>query len=269
MADVKQNPWSAWSAPRDFIDASREWRIWSQLGWQDLLNRYRRSWAGPLWIIISALIFIGALSVVYSAIFNQKITEYVIIVAIGVPIWNFVSGVVGESVGVFVESETYIKQTRLNFFIYILRTIWRNFLVFLNQFVVSFLIVLFIGNIEFGSIPLVLIGIILMILQAIWIVPLLGVLGSRYRDLQPLIQNILLILFLTTPILWVPSLLGTRRFIADFNPLAHVIEVIRAPMLGQSPSFANYAVVISMAVLGGIVSALLYGRFKNRIVYWL
>ena len=245
------------------------WRLWTQLGWQDLLSRYRRSWAGPLWIFITAAVFIGALSLVYSALFNMDLGQYMPIVAIGMVAWNYVTGVTGESVQVFVESETYIKQTRLNLFIYVFRLIWRNILIFFNQFIITIAVIVVFGLFSFKTFPLAILGISLMFIQALWVVPLLGVLGARYRDLQPMIQSILLVFFLVTPIFWPPSLLGSRRIIADINPLAHLIAIMRDPLMGKVPPMASYLVVGGVTLTGLFLAAVIYGRFRNRIVYWL
>jgi homopolymeric O-antigen transport system permease protein len=245
------------------------WRLWSQLGWQDLLSRYRRSWAGPAWIFLTAAVFVGALSLVYSALFGMDLGEYIPIVAIGLVVWNFVTGTTGESVMVFVESEAYIRQTRLNLFVYIFRLIWRNVLIFMNQFTIPLFVIIVFDVFSFQTFPLAILGIFIMFFQAIWVVPLLGVLGTRFRDLQPMIQSILLIFFLVTPIFWPASLLGSRRIIADINPLSHLITIIREPLMGNVPPLTSYAVVGAVTIIGLILSGITYGRFKNRIVYWL
>ena len=184
-------------------------------------------------------------------------------------VWVFVSGITGEAPMVFVESEMYIRQTRLNLFIYILRMIWRNILIFCNGFLVALVVLVGFGAFTINTLPLALLGIFLMFLQALWLVPLLGILGARYRDMQPIIQNVLLCLFLVTPIFWSPDLLGSRRFIADYNPLAQLIAVVRMPLLGSIPPATSYAVVIALTVIGFTLSGIIFGRFRNRVVYWL
>jgi lipopolysaccharide transport system permease protein len=253
----------------DAIDGLKQYRLWSHLGWQDLLARYRRSWLGPLWIIASAMVFIGALSVVYGSLFKTDLASYIPIVAIGLAVWNFIAGISGESVTAFVESESYIRQIRLSYFVYVLRVVWRNILVFLNQFTLSIAVVIFFGTLELRLVPLVILGVLLLFAQALWVVPLMGILGSRYRDLQPVIQNALLVFFLVTPIFWSSSLLGDRQFIADFNPFNHLIVVVREPMLGNVPSALSYIVVTVGTIIGFSVAAYFYRRFRGRIVYWL
>jgi ABC-type polysaccharide/polyol phosphate export permease len=146
--------------------------------------------------------------------------------------------------------------------------LWRNALVFLNQAIVAVLVV-----IAFGQRPHALLGLLgigLLLLQGLWIVLLLGVLGARFRDLGPLVQLTFQILFFVTPIIWTPAMLGRENsWIATVNPLFHVIEVVRAPLLGGVPSPVSYAGALVTLCLGLVVALGVYARFRDRIVYWL
>ena len=203
----------------DFLAGAHAWRLWTKFGWHDMVARYRRSWIGPLWLILSAAIFIAALSLVYSTLFRMELSTYVPFVAVGVVIWGFISSVASESVNTFVESETYIRQVRANLFVYVLRVIWRNVLVFAHQFVVVLVVLALFATLELRMLPLAALGMFVLFLQALWITPLLGLIGTRFRDLQPIITNLLQVLFFITPVIWAPALLGSRRWIADMNPL--------------------------------------------------
>jgi lipopolysaccharide transport system permease protein len=76
-------------------------------------------------------------------------------------------------------------------------------------------------------------------------------------------------MFFVTPIMWSPSLLGDRQWIADFNPLHSLIAVVRDPLLGTVPGLATYAIVLGMTLAGFLLAILAYGKFKARVVYWL
>jgi lipopolysaccharide transport system permease protein len=55
----------------------------------------------------------------------------------------------------------------------------------------------------------------------------------------------------------------------DLNPFYHFIQIVRAPLLDQEPSLENWVVSISIAVVGWIVTLMLFGRYRRRIAYWL
>jgi ABC-type polysaccharide/polyol phosphate export permease len=253
----------------DLLDALRSWRLWTKFANDDLRARFRRSWVGPFWLVLTTIIFVGALSLVYSTLFKADIRNYMPFVAVGVVVWWFISAVASESVVTFVEAESFIRQVRLNLFVYVFRVVWRNALVFAHHFVVALATVFILAFPDLRLLPLAAVGVLLLLQQGLWLAPLLGLIGTRFRDLHPIISSLLQVMFFVTPIMWSPSLLGDRQWIADFNPLHSLIAVVRDPLLGTVPGLATYAIVLGMTLAGFLLAILAYGKFKARVVYWL
>jgi lipopolysaccharide transport system permease protein len=121
--------------------------------------------------------------------------------------------------------------------------------------------------VAFLSIP----GFILSTLTLTWVVLLAGVLCTRYRDFPQILASILQIAFYVTPIIWTPSMLSGRKdfILLDINPFYHLIEVVRAPLLGSAPTVTNWLVSIGMVIIGWAITLVVYGKYKSRISYWL
>ena len=66
-----------------------------------------------------------------------------------------------------------------------------------------------------------------------------------------------------------PSLLGERSYLAEANPFFHLIELIRAPLLGSTPSSYTLIAVFVIPVTNLFVAAVLFTRYRNRIAYWI
>lgn len=257
------------SASFDFFEGLMAWRLWLRFGWHDIVARYRRSWMGPLWLIATIVVFVAALAFVYSTLFVVPLAEYLPFVAVGVVVWNFISAICSESVMTFVESEVYIRQIRRSPFVYIFRVIWRNVIVFLNQFVVALVVIVLFGSTNVPHFLLGIIGIGILILQTLWIVPLVGLIGARFRDLLPIIQSALQICFFVTPVLWPAKALSGKEWVAHLNPFYHMVDVVRAPFLGSVPALSSYLIVGALTAAGFVAAHLFYSRFRFRIIYWL
>jgi ABC-type polysaccharide/polyol phosphate export permease len=121
---------------RDLLSAVRKSSLWTALGWNDIRQRYRRSVLGPFWITLSMAVFITVLGVIYSNIFKIELRTYLPYLTLGYIIWGFVSTTTSESSIAFQESERIIRQIRLPYSIFILRVVWRNFIVFLHTIVI-------------------------------------------------------------------------------------------------------------------------------------
>ena len=89
--------------------------------------------------------------------------------------------------------------------------------------------------------------------------------------MPPIIASLVQVLFYVTPIIWMPDSVGARvsSFIVNTNPAYHVLELVRAPILGYTPSPMNWTISVGVAVLGLFVSMIFYGTYKKRIAYWI
>jgi ABC-2 type transport system permease protein/lipopolysaccharide transport system permease protein len=93
--------------------------------------------------------------------------------------------------------------------------------------------------------------------------------SARFRDVPQLVNSIVQVVFFVTPIFWKPELLKNRTFITEFNPLFHLVEVVRAPLLGKVPSFHSYVAVLLITAVNVVVVSLFFSRFRSRISYWV
>jgi ABC-2 type transport system permease protein/lipopolysaccharide transport system permease protein len=72
---------SAWA---DVIEGAKLWRLWGTLGWNEILQRYRRSTLGPLWLTASMAVMVIALGVVYAELFQQRIDDFIPFLCVGI-----------------------------------------------------------------------------------------------------------------------------------------------------------------------------------------
>jgi lipopolysaccharide transport system permease protein len=258
-------------AVKDIRAAVMRYPLVAMLGWQDVRQRYRRSTLGPFWLTISMGVMIGTIGVVFSQIFNTPTQEYYPFLAIGIILWGYMSSIVTDGCVGFISAESIVKQLPLPLFVHIERMLWRNTLILLHNIVIFPLVLYATGN-SFGLTTfLVIPGFFLLILNLAWVSLILAVLCSRYRDLPQIVGSILQIIFYLTPIMWMPTLLPDRVGvnILYFNPIFHLLEIVRAPLLGKLPVVDSWIFSIFLAAFGWIVSLLVYGRYKRRIAYWI
>ena len=257
------------SLGRDLYQGILGWAMWSTIGWNDIRQRYRRSVFGPLWITLSMGILAGSLGLIYSQVFQMELKSYLPFVCLGFIIWGFISGSATESCIAFVESEAVIKQIKLPFSVYILRVVWRNFLVFLHTLIIFIPIALIFG-VELNIATLLAVpGLLLIYLNVLWAGFVLAILSTRFRDVPLIVTNLLQLAFFGTPILWPASTLSPNTLIAEINPLYHLIEIVRTQLLGSAPALASWFVTLGLVIIGWLLTAALFRRASRRIVYWL
>lgn len=253
----------------DLIVGMRSVRIWATLGWHDIRQRYRRSVIGPFWFTLSTAVMVVVLGVVYSNLLRQEIRDYLPYLAIGLVIWGYLSSVANEGCNAFIGAAYLIKQIRMPLTIHVCRIAWRNFVILLHSLPVVLLLLFFFGRGLSAEYLLIPFGLFLLLLHGIWVGIVLGILCARYRDISPIVVNLVQIVFFFTPVMWSPEILKQRTWIAEFNPLYHVIETIRAPILGRAIHWESWGWSLGLLVAGFAFSQYLMLRARNRVAYWL
>jgi ABC-type polysaccharide/polyol phosphate export permease len=254
----------------DVVQGLSSWRIWYSLGMNDIQQRYRRSKIGQFWLTISMALTIVGIGLVYSTLFNVDARAYVPYLGVSLIVWNFVSVLVNDSATAFISSETYLRNYPGPRSIVIHRMIVRNFIFFAHNIVLIPPILLY-GRVSVSfATALSVVGIIFIIVNAIWLGLLLGTLCARFRDLQQIVLNVVALAFFVTPIVFKPSQIGDRFWaLTHLNPFATLLELVRAPLLNEVPELHHYIFACIFTCLGFAVSIPFYNRFAKRIVYWL
>jgi homopolymeric O-antigen transport system permease protein len=261
----------ALTAWQDLIGGFIKSDLWGRLGWLEVKRRYRRTVLGPFWTSISLAVWVVGVGLVGSGLWHQQMNEYLPFLVSGMIAWLLASTMIGESCTLFVSGHALLRNVRFEYSILAYALVWRNLIVFVHNLVVYALIVgplrpELIGFTTLLALP----GLILILANGLWISLLCGMFCLRYRDVTQVVTNILQISMLITPIFWTPETLSGAHRIAfvELNPLYHLIDMVRAPLLAKVPSPTSYAVVLLITAAGWILTYRMFSNFRRRIVYW-
>ena len=253
----------------DITEGARAVDLWRTLGWQDIRQRYRRSKLGPFWLTISMGVLVGALGVLYGSLFKIEIAEYLPFVATGFIVWGLIYGLIDDGGAAFIGAERIVKQVGLPLSVHVYRVVWRNLLILAHNAVI-YVVAALLFSVQPGWVGLLALpGLVLLCVNGVWVGLLLGMLAARFRDVPPIVASVLRIAFFLTPIIWKPDLLPQRALILEFNPFYHMVEVVRAPLLGQAPGIVSWLVVLGIAFVGWLGALAMYRRYRPRIAYWI
>jgi ABC-2 type transport system permease protein len=255
----------------------KQHELWGYLGWQDIRQRYRRSVLGPIWISITMAVTAIALGVLYAGLFGNDISVQLPYLLVGFIVWAFISGCVLEGADVFIANEGLIKHLPAPLSVHVYRLIWRQTLLFAHNLVVyAVMLVVFpqpLKWVDLAAIP----AFLLLAVNGTWVAFLFGAVTARFRDLAPITQSLVQLLFFLTPIVWIYSDLlnspnpstASRARLAEFNPLLSFLEIIRAPMLGQDQHWRYWVIVLAITVLGWALTLVVLRRYRSRVSYWV
>jgi lipopolysaccharide transport system permease protein len=263
------NPRHTERAMADLRDGLSQWRLALALARLDLRNRYRGSVLGPLWMSLSTLIMLIGLGLLYGALFKFKLSNYLPHLAVSLIVWQWMAGFINDSCATLTSAEGVIRQMRLPYTLHALRVAFRNTLVAAHSLPLIPIVFLIFGLVPGPEALLAIPGLVLIGINMLAGGLLLGMVCARFRDIPPIVANVVQLAFFVSPILWKPELLGDAMVWMAFNPFYALLETVRGPLLeGGGPPLAWLAAIFytgAHVVLAGF----LFTRFRSRIAFWV
>lgn len=258
-------------ALQDIKEAIVNFRLALIFGWQDVAQRYRRSRLGAFWLTLNMAVFICAVGLIFGTLFQSEMRDFLPYLCVGVIVWGMISTSLSEGCTTFSSSEGIILQVKMPLFTHVMRTLWRNIIIFGHNIVIFPILMLILGRgigiSALWAIP----GFILLCLNLAWMMLILAIICARYRDMTQVVMNILQVMFYATPIMWMVKILPDHvpQAFIQLNPFYHFIELIRAPLFGGAPTLLNWTVCLILLIAGWASAIAFFGKYRWRVAYWL
>lgn len=238
--------------------------------WMDITCKYRRSVIGPFWETINIFLMIMGISYMSSVILNIPPLSNIAYVGLGMIAWSALTGLITEGTGVFITNKDYIRNSPLTIDLYVMRTIFRVLITSCHH------LLLYIIALAFLPIPLHMgnlmgiLGLFFLFINALWVVPTIGFLCARFRDLEMIIRNLLQLTFFVTPIFWdYRTVHSERSFIVQYNPFFYFLEAIRAPLLGETLPMLHYAIILAITLGGYALLWIVYRMMRRNLAFFV
>jgi ABC-type polysaccharide/polyol phosphate export permease len=244
-------------------------RVFCYLAWLEIKNQYRRTILGPFWILGTLIIFSAAMAYVYSSLFDLEFNKYVTYVSTGMIGWNWGSAILTTSCTVYITNSNLITEYPTDKSYLLWTHVIVQLLVFLHQLPLVFLFYLS-GMLSFNyNILFIIPSIFIIIAINIGIASILSVVVVRFRDIERILTSLTVIIMVTTPIFWMPSMVGKRALIYKLNPFHYIVELIRDPLMGNTFKPENYIIGSLLAVTALIVGGIFHKKYSQYIVFRL
>lgn len=256
----------------DALASLKLWRVWTFLGVQDIKARFRRSFIGPLWILLNLAFFVGGAGLVYGVMLGQPMADFLPFLNTGFVIWGLLLSSFTEAGTAFVNSEGYIKQFSYPKQIYLLRALVSYSIILVIGFSAIIMMQLFFGRLHLLGWLIAIPGLGLLLIAALGHIVISAYLGTRFRDLPFALAGILQVLFFVTPIMFPIQVLQAKHldFVYKYNPLYYLIDIVRHPILeGGFPPLENYLFAVFYISMMWVVAAVIARRLDNRLVFLL
>ena len=263
-------PGSAFSiAYRDILETIRLSPIWIHAGWIDVIWRFRRTRLGPFWHTLGLAAFVLVMGTIWSTVLHQSPKHYFQYVTTGMISWGLIASFITEATGIYIQGQATALSMRFPFAAFAAAHVWRALLMFCHHFVFYVFIMIITWTSPGWTGLLVIPALVLLAANGIWMSILSATMCLRWRDLGLAIFSGMQIAIFVTPIFWPKELLGPNlAFAADFNPLYHLVAIMRDPLIGIVPPLTSYLWALGTLIVGSTFTFWLYGKCRDRMPYW-
>lgn len=253
----------------DLLEGFLMWRLWINIAWHGLHQRYKRTWIGMGWIGLSFALFIIVKISIFGPLSNKPIEFYAVNLGVGFLAFRFISNSIVGGGSLFVGSQNWIKSEPLPLSVHIYKLVLNNLIIFFFSGVPVVVLCLFFGviNVNFLlSFPIV---IAVYAINAAWVATIMGIICARFRDILHFTGTVMQMLYFATPILWVAPETGFRAKVALYNPLTHYISIFREPILSGSVPLQSWLIVGVITVCGLVLTFFTFARSRLKLIFWL
>jgi ABC-type polysaccharide/polyol phosphate export permease len=240
------------------------------MGSNGLRQRYARSAFGQWWIVLGTVISTTAFGLLWSKLWKLPINTFLPYVAIGHICWALITGPLGDGIAALPATSYYYANQKAPFSTVFFAGYFRNLLIFAHNAVMIPIIWLIFKTPITPQVLLFVPAVLLIAVPTISVSIIIGLVSCRYRDLGQVIGNLLQILYMVTPVMWVSSYLkDENRWVIDINPFAQMLFLLRGPLIGEQASLYSWSYCALFALVSLLFMLLTLHAVGRKVVYWL
>jgi len=243
-----------------------------RLAWREVQARYRGSWLGPLWSLLTPLLMLAVYTFVFSVIFKarwgnglESSTDTALALFGGLTAFTVFAETVGSAPALILGNQSYVKRVVFPLEILPVARLLSNLLqasFAFSAFAVALLI--FRGTVPWTMLllPVALLPLTLLSLGGALFLASLGVF---VRDIQQVVSLVITMLMFLSAIFYpVSSLPSECRWAFELNPLVPIIEdVRRVCLMGAMPNWPSWLATTTVGLLAAVGGLFWFMKSKN------
>ena len=256
---------------RTFFDGMRENAfLFTELVKRDFKKKYKRTYLGMLWSVLSPLLTLLVMSLVFTKFFGSHIDKYPIYLFCGNIVFSFFTDATNGGMGSLMGNADIFSKVNVPKYLFLLSRIVTSVINFALTFVV-FLIFCIIFKVEFTLYFLALIiPIACLIIFNIGMGLILSALFMFFRDIQYLWSVFTLLLMYVSAIFYDVEQFGDMKILFNLNPIFVYIKYIRQLVLYQEfPSVWLNLAAVGYALVALGIGALIYKAKNHKFLYYI
>ncbi len=249
--------------------------LFSELVKRDFKKKYKRTYLGMLWSLLSPLLTLFVMNIVFSAFFGTKIEHYPVYLFCGNIVWSYFSDATNGGMDSLMSNAAIFSKINVPKYLFLFSKNVSSLINFSLTFVV-FLFFCIINQVPITPLFLALIiPIVLLVVFNIGMGLILSAMFIFFRDVQYLWSVFLTLLMYMSAIFYDPYQFGDYEALFHLNPVYVFIKYFRCVVLGLNgqapamPSLGHHLLLVFYAGAAFLIGALIYKRMNHKFLYYI
>lgn len=234
-----------------------------------LKTRYRGTWTGFLWTLLNPLIMFGAQSFAFNYILKIEIKNYGLFLLSGLLPWLFINQTIDMGMSALITNGKLIKSFPVHPIVLLISVVTENFFNFLVAFTLTIVPSVFVYQIGFLPLLLVVFPLAGVLVGTVALVSMAAITNVFFRDMRFIINFLLSISFFLTPIFYdVYRIPPNLLWLLNFNVFFYMIDPFQQLLHEQNlMAFALATLKVIALDVGLVALAVHYWNRKRNELY--
>ena len=233
---------------------------------QDINGRYKGSIFGFLWTLLNPLFMLLVYSIVFQFVFRSDIENYPIYLFICLMPWNAFNNMIGAGTTCVSNNASILKKVYFPREVLPLSVVISNTIQYFFSVVIIF-IALLVSGVGISWYALLLpIVVLVQITFAFGIILILSAVNVYVRDVQYMMNPIMMIWMYASPILYSISMVPQKwLWLYKLNPMVSILQGYQNILYDQTlPDFKSLGIVFLVSIVICIIGYLIFNKLQRR-----
>lgn len=242
------------------------WELLWGMTEKELKARYKHTLFGFLWLVANPVLQMLIIGFIFPLFIKEPVEHYYFYLFTGLLAWNFFSVSLAKTTPSIVYERSLIKKAVFPRAVIPVAIIMANLINYLAAFILFLIPLAFLGTITFMSFVYFVIGLCMLCAFTVGLSLLTSALNVRFRDINFLVQAILIIWFYATPVIYSLAQIPTQIvWLWRLNPLTSTMQIMQHALVSsalpeQDILITNLFIIIIISALGFLT---FYKESKN------
>lgn len=219
-----------------FLSELKELIRYRDLLWQlvsrNIKTRYKRSVLGIFWTMLNPLLMMLVLTFIFSNVFRFQLPHYATYALAGLALWNFFAQTTTGAMSELIWGSSLMHRIYLPRSIFAISALGTSLVNLVLTLIPLFLVMIITGTPMRPALLILPLPILLTAMFALGVALILSRVAAFFADVLEMYQILLMGWMYLTPIIYPKEIIPEHlRWLFNLNPLYHLIEIFRAPLL--------------------------------------